>query len=163
MLIIYVNYNIHFKKDIHTMEKRIVNIKQRIIKEEQLSKNKDKYKDINSTKDYTYLFFDGTKTPYSETMSQFQKEIESAAKEGKCSIVNIRWQDMPKVKDRIYDLMSLNLTLSCTPKEFIAFQNQIRQLKKLFIFNRIDIVKEQRRNLLRIRTRVVAYRSKNDK
>ena len=163
MLIVYVNYVMHFKKDVHKLEKSIVNIKQRIAKEEQLFKNKEKYKDINSTKDYSYLFYNGKEYSYSETMSKFQQDIESVAKKKKCTVTNTRWQDMPKIKDRTYDLMSLNLTLYCTPQKFIEFQNQIRQLQKLLIFNQIDIFKEQRKNLLRIRTRVVAYRSKNDK
>lgn len=162
MLIIYVNYVMHFEKDVHKIEKTIVNIEQRIAKEEQLFKDKEKYKDINSSKDYTYLFYEGKKYSYSETMSQFQKDIELAAKEGNCIVVNIQWQDMPKIKDRTYDLMSLKLTLSCTPKQFMAFQKQTRKHTRLLIFNQIHILKERRKNLLRISTRVLAYRNKND-
>ena len=161
-LTVYVNYVMHFKKDIVKIEKQIVTIEKRTLKEEILSKEKEKYKDINSTKDYTYLFYDGKKLSYSEAMGAFQQDIQSSAKGASCTIVNTRWLDMPMNKERWYDLLSLKISLSCTPVQFMKFQNQSRKKSKLFVFNQLNFYKDRRKNLLRISVTATAYRSKKN-
>lgn len=160
MLIVYVNYVMHFQKDVHKIEKNIINIEQRILKEEKLFEEKDKYKELNSTKDYTYLFYDGNKHSYSASMGLFQQDLQSSAKEANCSVVNTQWQDMPKSKERSYDVLSLRLVLSCTPENFMKFQKHNRSKSKLLVFNQLNMRKERRKNALQISTTVVAYRSK---
>lgn len=161
-LIVYVNYVMHFKKDISKVEKQIATIENRITKEEKLFKEKAHYTEINSTKDYTYLFYDGKKLSYSEAMGMFQQDIQSSSKEANCSISNIQWQEMPLNKDRWYDVLSLRLSLTCTPQNFILFQRYSRKKSKFFIFNQIHLSKQRRKNLLRISMMVNAYRSKKD-
>jgi len=161
-LTVYVNYVMHFKKDIVRIEKQIVTIEKRTVKEKILSKEKEKYKDINSTKDYSYLFYDGKKLSYSEAMGAFQQDIQSSAKEANCTIVNTRWLDMPMNKERWYDLLSLKISLSCTPVQFMKFQNDSRKKSKLFVFNQLNFSKERRKALLRISLTATAYRSKKN-
>ena len=161
-LIVYVNYVMHFKKDVTKIEKQIVAIEQRIVKEERLTKEKDKYKDINSTKDYKHLFYNGKKLSYSEAMGAFQQDIQASAKEAKCTILNTRWLDMPMNNDRWYELLSLKISLSCTPVQFIDFQNHSRKKSKLFVFNQLNLYKDRRKNLLRISVTATAYRSKKN-
>jgi len=161
-LIVYVNYTMHFQKDVSKLERKIVNIEHRIIKEEKLFEDKSHYKDINSSKEYNYLFYDGKKLSYSEAMGLFQQNIQSFAQESKCTIINSQWQDIPISKDRWYDVLSLRLSLECTPKAFLSFQNHARLKKKLFIFNQLKLFKDRRKNFLRITTIVSAYRSKKD-
>ena len=159
-LIVYVNYTMHFKKEIGKIENKISIIEMRTIKEENLSKEKDKYKDINTTKGYKYLFYDGETLSYSEAMGAFQQDIQFAAKEANCTIVSTQWQDMPMNKDKWYDTLSLKLALSCTPKVFMEFQHHTYAKAKLFTFNQLNLSKLRRKNTLRISLRVMAYRSK---
>ena len=161
-LTVYVNYVMHFKKDVLKIEKQITMIEKRTLKEETLSKEKEKYKEINSTKDYTYLFYDGKKLSYSEAMGAFQQDIQSSAKEANCTIVNTRWLDMPMNKERWYDMLSLKISLSCTPVQFMNFQNHSRKKSKLFVFNQLNFFKERRKALLRISVTATAYRSKKN-
>jgi len=161
-LTIYVNYVMHFQKDVSKLERKIVNIEHRIIKEEKLFEEKSQYKDINSSKEYGYLFYDGTKLSYSEAMGLFQQNIQSFAQESNCTIINSQWQDMPMNKDIWYDILSLRVSLECKPKAFISFQNHARLKKKLFIFNQLKLFKDRRKNFLRITTIISAYRSKKD-
>lgn len=152
----------HFKEDVPKIEKKIAHIEQRILKEKRLFKEKDKFKEQNSTKDYTHLFYDGKNLPYSSAMGAFQQEVQSSAKEHNCTVVNIQWQDMPQIKERFYDKLSLRLSLEATPKDFMAFQNSLRRKSKFFIFNQINFYKDRRKNFLRISATLVAYRSKKD-
>lgn len=162
LLIVYVNYVMHFKKDVTKVEASIVNIEHRIKKEEILFKEKDKYKEINSTKEYTYLFYDGKTLSYSAAMGAFQQDIQSFAKVAKCTLSNTQWQDMPRSKERWYDTLRLRLSLQCTPKAFVDFQNHARKKSKIFIFNQINLLKDRRKNFLRITATVSAYRSKKN-
>jgi len=162
ILIIYVNYEMHFKEDVSKIQKNIVHIKQRIIREERLFKEKDKFKEQNSSKDYAYLFYDGEKMSYSTAMGIFQKDVQSAAKEHNCTVVTIQWQDMPQIKDRFYDTLSLRLSFEATPKDFIDFQNTLRKKSKFYIFNQINFYKDRRKNFLRISAILKAYRSKKN-
>lgn len=162
ILIIYVNYQMHFKEDVHKIERNIVHIEQRTLKEEQLFKEKDKFKEQNSTKDYAYLFYDGASLSYSSAMGAFQQEVQASAKEHNCTVASIQWQDMPQIKERFYDKLALRLSLEATPKDFMAFQNHLRKKSKFFIFNQINIYKDRRKNFLRISAMVSAYRSKKD-
>ncbi|CAA6813788.1 MAG: Unknown protein [uncultured Sulfurovum sp.] len=159
MLIVYVNYVMHFQKDVEKIEKNIVNIEQRILKEEKLFEQRDKFKEINVTKGYTHLFYDGLKHSYSEAMGIFQQDIQLSAKRTNCTIVNTQWQDMPKDKGRGYEVLSLRLILSATPENFVKFQQHMRKKPQLFVFNQLNMVKERRKNLLRISITLFAYRS----
>ena len=150
----------HFKEDVHKIEKQIERIKQRTLKEKILFKEKDSFKENNSSKEYSYLFYDGKTLTYSAAMGLFQQDVQSSAKEHNCTVVNVQWQDMPQSKERMYDKLSLRLSLESTPKDFIAFQNQLREKSKLFVFNQINFYKDRRKNFLRISAVVVAYRSK---
>jgi len=164
LLIVYVNYVMHFKKDVSRVESTIASIEQRIIKEEILFKEKDQYKDLNSTKDYSYLFYEGKLLSYSSAMGAFQQDIQSFGKEANCTLSNSQWQDMPVSKERWYDVLSLRLSLECTPQAFVNFQNYARKKLKFFIFTQINLSKDRRKNFLRISTTVSAYRShKNEK
>ncbi|HHD81700.1 MAG TPA: hypothetical protein ENK94_00740, partial [Campylobacterales bacterium] len=155
MLIVYVNYVMHFQKDVGKIEKTITTIEQRTLKEEKLFREKAKYDDVNSSRGYEHLFYDGTKHSYSESMALFQQALQQSAKASNCTIVNTQWQDMPKNKERWYELLSLRLVLSCTPENFIRFQNYNRKKSQLFVFNQLNIAKERRKNLLRISTTVL--------
>ena len=159
-LIVYVNYSMHFKKDISKIENQISTIEMRTLKEEVLSKDKEKYKDINTTKEYEHLFYDGEKLSYSEAMGAFQQDVQSSAKEANCTIVHIQWQEMPLSKDRWYDTLSLKLSLSCRPKLFVRFEEHLHKKSKLFTFNQLNLSKLRRKNTLRISLRLMAYRSK---
>jgi len=150
----------HFKKDIHKIENQISTIEMRTLKEENLSKEKYKYQEINTTKDYGHLFYDGEKLSYSEAMGAFQQDVQSSAKEANCTIANIQWQDMPLSKDKWYDTLSLKLSLSCRPKVFMIFQEHMHKKSKLFTFNQVNLSKVRRKNTLRISLRLMAYRSK---
>ena len=161
VLIIYVNYTMHFRKDITKIEKNISNIENRILKEEKLLKEKKKYKEINTTKDYTYLFYDGISLSYSATMGKFQQLVEATAKDTNCTLVNTQWQDMP-ISEKEYDTLSLKLTFQATPKSFLKFQNKLRKTSKLFNFTQLRIIKNRRKNFLTIMTTVYAYRSKKN-
>ena len=164
LLIVYVNYVMHFKKDVNKVKSTIASIEQRVIKEEILFKEKDQYKELNSTKDYSYLFYEGKTLSYSSAMAAFQQDIQSFVKEANCTLSNTQWQDMPMNKERWYDVLSLRLSLECTPKAFVSFQNHARKKSKFFIFNQINLSKDRRKNFLRISTTVSAYRSqKNEK
>lgn len=162
LLIVYVNYVMHFKKDVTKLEANIANIEQRIKKEEILFKEKDRYKDINSTKEYTYLFYNGEKLSYSAAMGAFQQDIQSFVKKANCTLSNTQWQDMPISKDRWYDTLRLRLSLQCTPKAFVDFQNRAREKSKLFIVNQINFSKARRKSYLNISMIISAYRSKKD-
>jgi len=162
MLILYVNYVMHFKKDVTRLEKKIINIDNRIEKEEKLSLVKGKYKDINSSIDYTYLFYKGEQFSYSETMGMFQQDIQSSVNKTACTTLNIQWQDMPISKERWYNVLSLKLSLMCKPHDFIAFVNDSKSKSKLFTFNQLKIFKDRRKDFLRISFIVSAYRSKQN-
>jgi len=162
MLIVYVNYVMHFQKDVEKIEKNILNIKQRTLKETKLFEEKDKFKDINVTKGYTHLFYDGIKHSYSESMGIFQQDVQLVAKEVNCTIVNTQWQDMPKDKERGYGVLSLRFILSTTPENFVKFLKKIRKKPHLFVFNQIHMTKERRKNLLRITVTLFAYRSQDN-
>lgn len=162
MLIVYVNYVMHFQEDVDKIEKNIVNIKQRTLKEEKLFEEKEKFKDINVTKGYTHLFYDGIKHSYSESMGIFQQDVQSVAKETNCTIVNTQWQDMPKDKERDYEVMSLRFILNVTPENFVKFLKQIRKKPRLFVFNQLNMLRERRKNALRISVTLFAYRSKEN-
>ncbi|CAA6819604.1 MAG: Unknown protein [uncultured Sulfurovum sp.] len=162
MLIVYVNYVMHFQKDVEKIEKNIVNIEQRTLKEEKLFEQRDKFKEINVTKGYTHLFYDGLKYSYSEAMGIFQQDIQLSAKETNCTIVNTQWQDMPKDKERGYEVLSLRLIVSATPENFVKFQKHMRKKPQLFVFNQLNMVKERRKHALRISITLFAYRSKEN-
>ncbi|MEA2047503.1 MAG: hypothetical protein U9O64_03550 [Campylobacterota bacterium] len=162
ILIIYVNYVMHFKKEVSRIESTISSIEQRIVKEEILFKEKDQYKEMNSTKEYSYLFYDGKNFSYSSAMGTFQQDIQSFAKEANCTISNIQWQDMPQSKERWYDVLRLRVSLECTPKAFVGFQNYARAKSKFFIFNQITLLKKRRKNLLTVSMTITAYRSKKN-
>ena len=162
MLIVYVNYAMHFQKDVEKIEKNIVNIEQRTLKEEKLSEEKEKFKDINASKGYTHLFYDGIKHSYSESMGIFQQDVQLAAKEANCTIVNTQWQDMPKDKERGYEVLSLRFILNATPENFVKFQELMRKKPQLFVFNQFHMVKERRKNALRISVTLFAYRSREN-
>jgi len=161
-LILYVNYVMHFKKDIPKLERSIVNNLNRTLKEERLFKEKDQYKDINSSKDYSYLFYDGNKLPYSSAMGELQQFIQSSAKEAHCKLLNTQWQDMPSRNDKKYDVLSLKLFFNCEPKEFIIFANLVRKKSKLLVFTQLRLLKNRRKNFLTISTTLYAYRSKKN-
>lgn len=162
VLIFYVNYSIHFKKDISKIEQNIFIIKGRILTEKKLFLNRKKYLDINLTKDYSYLFFDSKKKSYSTSMGEFQQLLEVNAKKNHCTIVNTQWQDVPIDKNRTYDILSLKLILECRPKDFIFFQNTLRDKKKLFVFNSLYLRKNRKNNFLNIDTTVYAFRSREN-
>jgi len=159
MLIVYVNYVMHFQQDVDKIEKSIVNIQQRTLKEEKLFEEKEKFKDINVTKGYKHLFYEGVKHSYSESMGIFQQDVQLAAKETNCTIVNTQWQDMPKDKERGYEVLSLRFILNATPENFVKFQAHLRKKPQLFLFNQLSMVKERRKNALRISVTLFAYRS----
>lgn len=160
---IYINYINYIKKDSNKLQSQISNIENRTLKEEKLFKQKDSFKDINSTKEYSFLFYDGAKFSYSQAMGEFQKNMESSIK-GNGTIENIQWQDMPMNKDKWYDTLSLRISFNCTAEEFIRFQNNNRKISKLFHFTQLRIVKMKRKNFLKINTTVIAYRiKKNEK
>lgn len=161
-LIVYVNYNLHFKKDIEKIEKNIDIIEHRIIKEKKLLKEKKNYKDIHESKDFSYLFYDGKNLPYSATMGEFQQLIQLTAKATKCKLLNTQWQDMPINKEKDYDVLSLKLSFTCSPEAFINFQNQLRKKSKLLNFMNLRISKNRRKNFVNIMTTVYGYRSKKD-
>ena len=162
ILIVYVNYNMHFKKDIFKIEKNILNIKSRILQEKKLLKEKKHYEEINSTIDYSYLFYNGANLSYSSTMGEFQQLVQVIAKETKCKLLNTQWQDMPINKEKDYDVLSLKLSFGCTPKAFIKFQNKLRTKSRLFNFTELRITKSRRKNFLNIITTLHAYRSKKN-
>jgi len=159
-LIIYVNYTMHFKKDIAKIENQISNIEMRTLKEEKLSQEKEQYENLNTTKEYSHLFYEGANLSYSEAMGAFQQDIQSAAKEVNCTIIGTQWQDMPVSKDAWYDVLSLRLSLSCTPKIFMEFQGHMYEKSKLFTFNQLKLSKVKRKNDLRISLMLTAYRSR---
>jgi hypothetical protein len=150
----------HFKKDIIKLERNIVNTENRILKEKKLFEEKKKYSDINVTKDYTYLFFDGTKLSYSTAMGEFQQLLGVISKETNCTVLNTQWQDMPMNKKVAYDVLSLKLFFQCKPKSFITFQNHLRKTSKLFVFDQLKLIKNRRKNVLNINATVYAFRSK---
>lgn len=152
----------HFKKDVGKMEKKIINIEKRTAKEEKLFQEKDRYKDIHSTKEYMNLFVDGNKHSYSEAMGLFQQEIQTLAKEANCNVINTQWQEMPVGKDRWYGVLSLRVSLTCTPQSFMLFQNQSRANTTLFTFNRLTLSKHKKNDFLQISTTIYAYRSNPD-
>ena len=159
ILIVYVNF-MNQKKDISKMEKSIINTQNRINKEDKLFKEKSIYQDINTTRDYSYLFYDGKKLSYSESMGLFQQDIQASAKKVSCSLGNTNWQDMPINKNRWYDILSLRVTLECKPKAFLNFIDDIRDKFKLFSFSQLHLSKDRRKNSLHISATISAYRSK---
>jgi len=162
MLIIYVNYVMHFKKDVSKIEKRIINIENRTLKEEILTKEKKRYKEINTTKEYFNYFYSGEKDSYSKSMGIFQQNVESAAKEANCTVASIQWQDIPIDKKIWYDTLSLKLTLECQPKAFFYFLSETREISKLITLSELRVNKIRRKNFLRITLTLFAYRSKKD-
>jgi len=161
-LTLYVNYVMHFKKDISKVERSIIMTEQRILKEEKLFEEREFYSDINATKDYNYLFFDGKKNAYSSTMGEFQQLIGTVAKESNCKITNTQWQDMPMNMKKQYTILSLKIFFECKAQSFIDFQNNLRKKDKLLFFKQLHFMKNRRKNFLNIRTVVYAFRSRED-
>jgi len=162
VLIVYVNYNMHFKKDISKIEKNIANIENRILQEEKLLREKEHYAEINTTKDYSYLFYNGVNLSYSSTMGEFQQFVQVTVKETQCKLLNTQWQDMPMSKEKEYDILSLKLSFGCKPNDFIKFQNLLKRKSKLFNFIELRVTKSRRKNFLNIITTLHAYRSKKN-
>ena len=84
----------------------------------------------------------------------------------KLSLSFINWFvekfNMPSIKDKKYDILSLKLFFNCEPKEFIIFANLVRKKSKLLLFTQLRLLKNRRKNFLTISTTVYAYRSKEN-
>ena len=162
MLIVYVNYVMHFKEDVSKMQRQIVAIESRTVKEQRLTKEKKAYKDVNTTKSYSGLFYNGSEASYSQNMGLFQQDVESAAKEAHCTVSNIQWQEIAVADKSWYDLLSLRVTTECQPKALLTFLDNTRKDSKLIVFNQLMLNKVRRKPLLRMNATLFAYRSKKN-
>jgi len=127
-LVTYINYQNYFKVDIRHLAKKIDNLKSNIKREE-------KIKDENLSKNafslnYENLFFNGKKESYSQAMGHMQKEVADALN-GVCRIENIKWAEAP-ISYEWYDELAMNISLTCSPKNFLIAVNRFNKTKKLY-------------------------------
>lgn len=153
---IYINYKNYIEEDTQKIKNKIMYIKKRIMKEKQLSNTKQKKVILH---DYQDLMYNGNNISYSEAMGKFQQIIEKTAKPA-CKILSIKWTDKQNIEENWYQSLNINLSLQCTPKAFIEFNNNLKKSKYLITLKQLHIIRERKEDAIRILVQVVSYRTK---
>ncbi len=155
-LLILVNYENYFKVDQKKLAQKATMLIQRIHHEEYIKEvysNKTLYDELQETSPYHKLMFDGKSLSYSQTMGAFQNLITQAAKD-RCKIISLKWGQSEK-NERWYDTLRMRFRAECSPKDFIAFTNHLRDSHKLIKIESFLAIKKSSSNLSRLeRTRI---------
>jgi len=163
-LVLLINYVNYFKIDTHKIIKKIDFVEYRILKEEALTKQfakKREIKDTNSFDEYKTYMYDAKQTNYSQAMGKFQKHITAALK-GQCSSKNMQWSHSAKT-DLWYERLAISTKLECRPSEFLNFVKKLRDTDKLITIERFKAYRDRKRAVVHFDLNLIAYRLKEER
>ena len=141
------------------MHKRIELLTNKIKKEQQLNAQKQDPKQLQLP--FTTLFYDGKKVNYSQAMGHFQESITNAAKE-RCAIKRLKWAQVP-LSTQWYDVLKMDTSLECKPKNMFLFINALRHNQKLYNIKNLRIYNNSKKKMLQIHMQLISYRVENEK
>jgi len=153
-LIVYINYQNYIKEDSQKLHREILSLQTNIARE--IDIEKQHYTEQNLSLDYSQLMFDGKKYSYSQAMGAMQNELTASAK-GLCSVKQMKWAQVPS-HDGWYDKLRMNVSISCTPNNFMKFSNAMKKNSILFKIETFRATRDRNEPSLNLNIQVVAFR-----
>ena len=155
--VFFVNYINYFQKDVDKLQKKVVLIQNKILKEQRLNKS-----DFNITTlkiDKFDYFFDKNRN-YSQSMGRIQEIVNSTAKDI-CEVKHIKWSQIP-TSTTWYQHLKFNISLECTPNNMLLFSNNLRKSNKLILLKNMILMKLKRKNVLQMNATLIAFKVNNE-
>lgn len=156
ILVVFVNYENYFKPNIQKMYSKINLLENRIFQEKILYKNISQ-EDLNISVNYKNMMYNGQKYTYSQAMGKFQEDITKATK-GFCKVEKILWAQV-STTETWYEKLRINLFLNCSPDALHQTANNLKSQGKLYYSENFLALKLQKKNTLKVKVQLVAFRS----
>lgn len=154
-VVIYTNYQNYIKADASKLHREVLSLETNIAREKAMAEsNYTKETLLISHKD---IILDGKKFSYSQAMGEMQNQITESAK-GNCTLGQIKWAQVPNTKEW-YDKLRMNISLSCSPNDFMHFTNALKQRPTLYNVENFRATKDRNNPVLNINLQLVAYRT----
>ena len=158
-VVIFVNYVNYMVPDRDKLHKKIELLSYKIDKEKRLDSIKTDTKKLQLP--LATLFYDGKKFNYSQAMGDFQESITKAAK-ANCSIKRLKWAQVP-LSTKWYDVLKIDTSLECTPKNMFLFMNKLRKNRKIYNIKNFTIYKMRNKPMLQLHMQLMSYRMHHEK
>ena len=158
-VVIFVNYINYMMPDRAKLHKKVELLSYKIDKENRLGSAKPDIKQLQLP--FKRLFYDAKKFNYSQAMGDFQEQITKAAKDN-CTIKHLKWAQIPLNK-KWYDVLKIDTTLECTPKNVFLFINKLRKNNKVYNIHNFSIYKTASKTELMLRMQLISYRIHDEK
>lgn len=157
--VVYVNYTNYFLPNRSKLHMQIEVLNHMIARERKLNSEKLNTKKLQLP--YDKLFYDGKKLNYSQAMGDFQEKISDAAKNS-CTVKRIKWAQVP-LSTKWYDVLKMNLTLGCTPKNMFIFIDKLRKNDKIYNIHDLTVYKVPNKAELLLNMHLISYRIHHEK
>ncbi|MEA2019443.1 MAG: hypothetical protein U9N59_13475 [Campylobacterota bacterium] len=155
-LVFYINYENYFKIDTQKLYNEKVYIKNKILQEESILINQKSF--IKNNINLDTLMYSGKEFNYSKAMGEMQSSITKSS-ENICKIKALKWISSG-ISEKWYDTLRINLSLKCTPNNFVRFMDNLKSTKKLYNIENFNIRKDGKDDILNINIKLVGYRTK---
>lgn len=155
VLVIYINYENYFKRDTSKLHRQIGALQANIMREEEIEKSS--HTEESLLINYDEIVFSAKKYSYSKAMGEVQNQIADSAK-NICKIKKINWAQVPSTKEW-YDVLKMNISLSCTPKNLFILTNRLKDKDILYVVENFRIQKDRKESVLGISLQLVAFRT----
>jgi len=154
VLVFFVNYINYMMPNRDKLDRKINLLESKIEREKQLNMEKLNPKDLEFS--YEKFFFNAQKYNYSQAMGKFQEIINKSTK-SICNVHKLQWAQVP-TNEKNYDILKINITLECTPKNIFAFVNKLRKNDILFYMENVKIYKIGKKPVLNISMQIESFR-----
>jgi len=156
-LVILVNYDNYMLPDRSELARKITLLQNKIAREKRLNAMKILPEDLNI--EAKSLFFDAKTTSYSKAMGELQHIVSDAAS-NLCNVRNIKWAQMA-ANEEAYEKLSLDVSLECTPGNFLRFINRLRSKNKLVTIHNLLLGPVPKKSTLIVSFQLHGYRIKD--